>query len=91
MNLFPFVPLSSVGDGTSRDLLLNLALKRHREKQRQRKKRGVSRDIEILRGVGREIQNTERGAEGEKAKKRVEKKREVRETTEINKGKGKHR
>lgn len=51
MNLFPFVPLSSVGDGTSRDLLLNLALKRHREQQRRREKRGVSRDIEILREV----------------------------------------
>lgn len=57
MNLFPFVPLSSLGDGTSRDLLLNFSFeKRQRERERgdrENKKRRGGR--EILRGVGGEI------------------------------------
>ena len=51
MNLFPFVPLSSPGDGTSRDLVLNLALKRQRERDGEREERGVRRrDRNIERG-----------------------------------------
>ena len=69
MNLFPFVPLSSLGGGTNRDLLSNLALKRQRERERQTEsKRDVMRETEILKGVGREIQDTEREEEGEKTK-----------------------
>lgn len=45
MNLFPFVPFSSLGDGTSRDLLLNFTLKRQKERAREK---GDEEETEIL-------------------------------------------
>lgn len=68
MNLFPFVPLSSLRDGTNRDLLLNLALKKAEGETERERKGGVRRDTEMGGGT----KNTgykERGEEGEKQEK----------------------
>lgn len=62
VNLVPFVPFSSLGYDTNRDLLLDLTL---REAGRPtREKRGVS----VLRGVGQGIQDAETVGESEKAR-----------------------
>lgn len=78
MNLFPFVPLSSLRDGTNRDLLLNLALKKAEGETERERKGGVRRDTE-MGGGGQKIQDIRRGERKVKSKKRAENRvREVR-------------
>lgn len=48
MNLFPFVLFSFPGDRMSRDLLLNLALKRQKEVERDRKEVRTDRNMRNL-------------------------------------------
>lgn len=69
MNLFPFVPLSSLRDGTNRDLLLNLALKKAEGETERERKGGVRRDTEIGGGGTKNTGYKERGEEGEKQEK----------------------
>lgn len=70
---FPFCPPFFSGGRNEQGFTLEFSFEkaeRERRTAREREKRGVRKDTEILRGVGREIQETERGEEG-KAENRV--------------------
>lgn len=74
---FPFCPSFFSGGRNEQGFTLEFSFeKAARETDGEREKRGVRRDTEILRRLGREIQDTERTEEGKMVQKKKERERE---------------
>lgn len=76
---FPLCPPFFSGGRNEQGFTLEFSFEKA-ESDGQREKRGVRRDLEILRRVGRKIQDTERAEEGKK--KKVKKKTRVENKVE---------